>query len=142
MDPNNPIVRNGDSESNGIQVVLSNGNLVYMTEGNIKKAQKLESMRVYIILQSTISFILSIFDDNMITIVLSSLSFMTSIASVLTFNMEILKINTGIMYLLQLIYILTYINDDLLHQFIKIIVFTNNLFIILMNHLIIDYNYI
>ena len=142
MDPNNPIVRNGDYESNGIQVVLSNGNLVYMTEGNIQKAKKIESIRVYIIIQSTVSFILSIFDNNMITIILNSLSFITSIASIPSFNIELLKINTGILYLLQLLYVITYINDDLTHQFIKIIIFTNNLFVILMNHLIIDYNYI
>ena len=142
MDPNNPLIKIGDNESNGISVVLSNGNLVYMTEGNLKKAKKIESLRVYIILQSTLSFFLTVFEVNVITIVLSTLSYLSTIVGIKTFNIEILKINTGIMYVTQLMYILTYMNDDIIHQIIKIIIFTNNLFVILMNHLIIDYNYI
>ena len=142
MDPNNPIIKIGDNESNGIRVVLSTGNLVYMTEGNIKKAKKVESMRAYIVIQSTISIVLTIFDTNIMTIILTIINYMTTLAGIQTFNLELLKINTGIMYLTQFLYILTYTNDDLTHQCIKIIIFTNNLFIILMNHLIIDYNYI
>lgn len=140
MDANNPIIKGIDSESNGIKVVLSNGNLIYMTEGNIKKAKKIESMRAYIIIQSTLSVILSIF-DNKYLLGLTIIGYITTIAGMYKFDIKLLRLSTAIMYINQMTYLISYPFDELDKQLLRIVVFTNNLFILLMNHAIIDYNY-
>ena len=140
MDANNPIIKGIDSESNGIKVVLSNGNLIYMTEGNIKKAKKIESMRAYIIIQSTLSVILSIF-DNKYLLGLTIIGYIITIAGMYKFDIKLLRLSTAIMYINQMTYLISYPFEELDKQLLRIVVFTNNLFILLMNHAIIDYNY-